>query len=126
MNSVAEKKKIISDFIMQCNDYADGQVRKYQARLAQAGAMDALEIETLGGDHSQAVGSTNSRQSVRISGGLGDAALAVGGPAEANLLGHPLRVAPLDADGDLTVLLGNLVAPGARRLTLLVEAQLRQ
>ena len=46
MNSVVEKKKIISDFIRQCNDYADGQVRKYQARLAQAGAMDALEIET--------------------------------------------------------------------------------
>ena len=38
MNSVAEKKKIISDFIRQCNDYADGQVRKYQARLEQAGA----------------------------------------------------------------------------------------
>ena len=46
MNSVAEKKKIISDFIRQCNDYADGQVRKYQARLAQAGTMEALEIET--------------------------------------------------------------------------------
>ena len=46
MNSVAEKKKIISDFIRQCNDYADGQVRKYQVRLEQAGAMDALEIET--------------------------------------------------------------------------------
>lgn len=46
MNSVAEKKKIISDFIRQCNDYADGQVRKYQARLEQAGTMDALEIET--------------------------------------------------------------------------------
>lgn len=46
MNSVVEKKKIISDFIRQCNDYADGQVRKYQARLAQAGAMDALELET--------------------------------------------------------------------------------
>ena len=46
MNSVAEKKKIISDFIRQCNDYADGQVRKYQGRLAQAGPMDALEIET--------------------------------------------------------------------------------
>ena len=45
MNSVAEKKKIISEFIRQCNDYADGQIRKYQARLAQAGAMDALEIE---------------------------------------------------------------------------------
>ena len=46
MNSVVEKKKLISDFIRQCNDYADGQVRKYQARLAQAGAMDALELET--------------------------------------------------------------------------------
>ena len=46
MNSVVEKKKIISDFIRQCNDYADGQVRKYQARLAQADAMEALEIET--------------------------------------------------------------------------------
>ena len=46
MNSVVEKKKIISDFIRQCNDYADGQVRKYQDRLAQAGAMDVLEIET--------------------------------------------------------------------------------
>ena len=46
MSNVAEKKKTISDFIRQCNDYADGQIRKYQTRLAQAGAMDALEIET--------------------------------------------------------------------------------
>ena len=46
MNSVVEKKKIISDFIRQCNDYADGQVRKYQARLVQADALEALEIET--------------------------------------------------------------------------------
>ena len=46
MNSVSEKKKIISEFIRQCNDYADGQIRKYQARLEQAGAMDALDIET--------------------------------------------------------------------------------
>ena len=45
MNSVSEKKKIISEFIRQCNDYADGQIRKYQGRLEQAGDMDALEIE---------------------------------------------------------------------------------
>ena len=45
MNSISEKKKIISEFIGQCNDYADGQIRKYQARLEQAGAMDALETE---------------------------------------------------------------------------------
>ena len=45
MNSVSEKKKIISEFIGQCNDYADGRIRKYQARLEQAGGMDALEIE---------------------------------------------------------------------------------
>lgn len=45
MNNVAEKKTIVSDFIRQCNDYADGQIRKYQARLEQAGDADALEIE---------------------------------------------------------------------------------
>lgn len=45
MNNVAEKKTIVSDFIRQCNDYADGQIRKYQARLEQAGGADALEIE---------------------------------------------------------------------------------
>lgn len=45
MNSVPEKKQIISEFILQCNDYADGQIRKYQARLQRAEAMDALEIE---------------------------------------------------------------------------------
>lgn len=46
MNNVPEKKQIISEFIKQCNDYADGQVRKYQARLEQAGAMEALDIES--------------------------------------------------------------------------------
>ena len=45
MNSTTEKKQIISEFINRCNDYADGQIRKYQARLAQADAMDALDIE---------------------------------------------------------------------------------
>ena len=46
MNSIPEKKKMISNFISQCNSYADGQIRKYQARLEQADAMSALEIET--------------------------------------------------------------------------------
>ena len=46
MISIAEKKKIISDFIRQCNDYADGQIRKYQSRLDQANVMEALDIET--------------------------------------------------------------------------------
>ena len=46
MNSVPEKKHIISEFITRCNDYADGQIRKYQARLQQADAMETLEIET--------------------------------------------------------------------------------
>lgn len=45
MNSIVEKKTIISDFIRQCSDYADGQLRKYQARLEQAEAMEALDIE---------------------------------------------------------------------------------
>ena len=45
MNSTTEKKKIISDFIRQCNNYADGQIRKYQARLERAGAVEALDIE---------------------------------------------------------------------------------
>ena len=45
MNSTTEKKEIISDFIRQCNNYADGQIRKYQARLERAGAMEALDIE---------------------------------------------------------------------------------
>ena len=46
MNSITEKKKIISDFIRQCNDYADGQIRKYQARLDSVEDMDALDLET--------------------------------------------------------------------------------
>ena len=46
MTSTAEKKKIISDFISRCNDYADGQIRKYQVRLADVDAMEALDIET--------------------------------------------------------------------------------
>ena len=45
MNTVVEKKKIVSDFIRQCNDYADGQIRKYQARLQQAEDVDALALE---------------------------------------------------------------------------------
>ncbi len=43
---VVEKKQIVSDFIRQCNDYADEQIRKYQAQLEQAEGMGALEIET--------------------------------------------------------------------------------
>ena len=46
MISTTEKKKIISDFMSRCNDYADGQIRKYQARLDDVDAMDALDIET--------------------------------------------------------------------------------
>ena len=46
MSSITEKKKTISDFIRQCNNYADGQIRKYRMRLEQADAMDALEIES--------------------------------------------------------------------------------
>ena len=46
MNNITEKKKIISDFINRCNDYADGQIRKYQTRLEQAGDMEALDIES--------------------------------------------------------------------------------
>ena len=45
MNGVTEKKKIVSDFIKQCNDYADGRIREYQARLEQAGDVDALALE---------------------------------------------------------------------------------
>ena len=45
MNSITERKKTISKFIRQCNDYADGQIRKYRIRLEQAGAMEALDIE---------------------------------------------------------------------------------
>ncbi len=45
MVSVTEKKKIISDFVRQCNDYADGQIRKYRVRLEQADAMETLDIE---------------------------------------------------------------------------------
>ena len=45
MNSVSEKKRIISKFIGQCNDYADGQISKYHARLQQAADMETLELE---------------------------------------------------------------------------------
>ena len=43
MTHITEKKKIISDFIRQCNDYADGQIRKYQARLDSVEDMEALD-----------------------------------------------------------------------------------
>ena len=46
MNGITEKKKLISEFINRCNDYADGQIRKYQARLEQAGDMETLDIES--------------------------------------------------------------------------------
>ncbi len=43
--SIADKKAIISKFIRQCNDYADGQIRKYQDRSAKVSDMDKLELE---------------------------------------------------------------------------------
>ena len=46
MTSTAEKKKIISDFIAKCNEYTETQLKKYQARLGEAEAMEALDIET--------------------------------------------------------------------------------
>ncbi|MCY4339312.1 MAG: hypothetical protein OXD47_11060 [Gammaproteobacteria bacterium] len=46
MNTVAEQKKIVSDFIRRCNDYADAQISKYTARLQQAQDLDALALET--------------------------------------------------------------------------------
>jgi len=40
-----EKKKIITDFIARCNDYADAQLNTYQNQLSEAQGMEALAIE---------------------------------------------------------------------------------
>lgn len=52
MTSIAEKKEIIGDFIARCNEYAEAQLKKYQAQLDKAQEapnapnMEALDIET--------------------------------------------------------------------------------
>ena len=51
---------------------------------SQGSGIEALEVEALGGDDEVHVDSTNSRTSVRISGGLGDDDITVGGPASMN------------------------------------------
>ena len=45
MNTIAERKRIVSDFIRRCNDYADAQLSKCKARLQQAEDLDALALE---------------------------------------------------------------------------------
>ena len=45
MTTAAEQKKIVRRFLSQCNDYAQGQLEKYQGRLAGRGGMEALELE---------------------------------------------------------------------------------
>ena len=51
---------------------------------SQGSGIEALEVEALGGDDSVDIASTNSRTSVRVSGGLGDDDISVGGPANMN------------------------------------------
>jgi len=45
MTEAAEQKKIVRRFLSQCNDYAQGQLEKYQGRLAGTAGMEALEIQ---------------------------------------------------------------------------------
>lgn len=45
MTAAAEQKKIVKRFLSQCNDYAQGQLEKYQGRLAGRAGMEALELE---------------------------------------------------------------------------------
>lgn len=46
MTEAAEQKKIVRRFLSQCNHYAQGQLEKYQGRLAGTSGLEALEIET--------------------------------------------------------------------------------
>lgn len=45
MTAAAEQKKIVKRFLSQCNDYAQGQLEKYQGRLAGTAGMEAMELE---------------------------------------------------------------------------------
>lgn len=45
MTATTEQKKIVRRFLSQCNGYAQGQLEKYQGRLAGRGGMEALELE---------------------------------------------------------------------------------
>ena len=46
MGSIDQKKKIITDFLIKCNEYADGQKKKYRTQKEQAASMDALLIDS--------------------------------------------------------------------------------
>ena len=45
MTTAAEQKKIVRRCLGQCNNYAQGQLEKYQGQLAGRGGMEALELE---------------------------------------------------------------------------------
>ena len=42
---VATKKTVVSDFLLRCNDYANGQLGKYRRELEGAPAAQALAIQ---------------------------------------------------------------------------------
>lgn len=45
MATIEQKKKVITDFLLKCNEYSDAMILKYQARLAGANANDALALQ---------------------------------------------------------------------------------
>lgn len=42
---VAAKKTVVSDFLLRCNGYAEGQLAKYRAQLEGAAAAEALALQ---------------------------------------------------------------------------------
>lgn len=44
MMELDEKKQLVVNFLKRCNDYADGELAKYQARLEMAEGQEALEL----------------------------------------------------------------------------------
>ena len=43
--SVADKKRIVSDFLQHCLDYADDKLAAYRQRLPDVAGMDALLLQ---------------------------------------------------------------------------------
>jgi len=45
MATMDQKKQVITDFLRKCNEYSDGMIAKYQARLDGANGADALALQ---------------------------------------------------------------------------------
>ncbi len=86
---------------------SDGTATISVENVSQGSGIEAVEVAALGGDDEIRIGSTNSRTSVNISGGLGDDAIAIGGSANSettlttvNGIRGSSLTGPLIVDGD--------------------------